>query len=321
VNAFVNWARALNNPAAPLGTIELLTSPAQEFDDNGHVTTVDPAMLANVVDSFDAWKGRCNANAENVAVFYFCGHGVEKDTHYLLLEDFAKVEDRLLENSIDLNATLDGMAKCKASSQYFFIDACREVPHGLLKKVGGRGKNLIEGDVDADTRSAVGRLSATVSGAKAYGVPNSSTLFTDALIRALNGLGSRKRAGSWAVTFNRVSEATTLLLQRQAPPQNTQSSGSGDGAMHVLTEDPLIPVVIRCDPEAAASVGSVELVAVRRNDRHFQYPSSQGGWLVDVPAAYYTVALQFPNGEYSNTVEQDLVVNPPLPDPLVVGVV
>ena len=55
-----------DNPVAPLGSIELLTSS------DGNVT------LAAVSGAFRQWYERCDRDKDNVALFYFSGHGVSR---------------------------------------------------------------------------------------------------------------------------------------------------------------------------------------------------------------------------------------------------
>src|SRR5688572_2824070 len=56
----------------PLGSVELLLSwPDAKFRD----VEVDPADQANFDDAWMRWYDRCAEHPDNVALFYFCGHG------------------------------------------------------------------------------------------------------------------------------------------------------------------------------------------------------------------------------------------------------
>ena len=57
-----------------------------------------------------------------MALFYFCGHGLERDKQYLLLEDFGETPLDPLAASIDLDRFHDGMAACAADAQVFIAD-------------------------------------------------------------------------------------------------------------------------------------------------------------------------------------------------------
>ena len=127
--AVCNWASTeYGNAAAPLGSIELLISARDPYDVPLGGISVDRATEANVRDAVQRWLQRADRNPGNIALFYFCGHGVEKDNQYLLLEDYGANQYQPTEASIDLNGFHTGMLSCKAGTQLFFADACRQVP-------------------------------------------------------------------------------------------------------------------------------------------------------------------------------------------------
>jgi hypothetical protein len=70
-------ATGFHNPNAPLATVEMLFSPSQPYTrpDSAEVL-VEAATRANIAQGFERWLERAAAHDENVAVFYFCGHGV-----------------------------------------------------------------------------------------------------------------------------------------------------------------------------------------------------------------------------------------------------
>src|SRR5690348_1004793 len=63
-----------NNAQAPLGSVELLVSPAP----GGALPPwpAEGATLANVRAAYKRWLARCDLNPGNLALFYYCGHGV-----------------------------------------------------------------------------------------------------------------------------------------------------------------------------------------------------------------------------------------------------
>jgi hypothetical protein len=91
------------NQQAPLGSIELLLSPATinyELPDGGF-KQVDAATTPNIQAAFNNWYARANKSEKNVAVFYFCGHGLESDVTLLLLEDFGSNPNNLWDHARD----------------------------------------------------------------------------------------------------------------------------------------------------------------------------------------------------------------------------
>jgi hypothetical protein len=66
----------MNNPRAPLGSLELLTSPTVDYELSPSLKRpTEEAVMENVKKAFKRWFHRLDSNPENVAFFYFCGHG------------------------------------------------------------------------------------------------------------------------------------------------------------------------------------------------------------------------------------------------------
>lgn len=72
----------------PLGSIELLLSQHGGYQYKG--AAVDEATLPNAEAAAYSWYQKCDSRHGNVAFFYFCGHGLQRDKQYLLLEDFGQ---------------------------------------------------------------------------------------------------------------------------------------------------------------------------------------------------------------------------------------
>ncbi|HVK14220.1 MAG TPA: caspase family protein, partial [Gemmataceae bacterium] len=129
--------KGYHNPDIPLGTVEVVQSPAppDPADAPSKLTRLDgksvdigPATMAGIDAAFNAWYARCHARADNVALFYFAGHGLGiPPAQFLLASDFQhpqKIDP--WENAIDFTRLRLGMWKCQARTQLFFVDACRE---------------------------------------------------------------------------------------------------------------------------------------------------------------------------------------------------
>ena len=116
----------LQNQNAPLGTVELLTT-APQFETRTCSLTIEQPNISNIESAFHRWFQRGNTNKNNVALFYFCGHGVQKSDkdHLLLASDFGNSLNPW-QDSFNFTKTYQGMVECQASVQCFFIDACRD---------------------------------------------------------------------------------------------------------------------------------------------------------------------------------------------------
>ncbi|MCA2218034.1 caspase family protein [Jidongwangia harbinensis] len=288
----------LNHPGARLGTVEVLLSPPAEHVDpvEGEIRVGVP-NLANTIAAFEAWYERCDSHEGNVALFYFCGHGVQKESPYLLLEDFGQSRLAMMRNSVDIMATYTGMAACQARSQYFFVDACREIPQQFLENLGGAGHVLKDPEVVSDDRDGALLFGAS-GGHKAYGRPGQATRFTEALIRSLEGLGARPDNGRWVVDFPGLQRAVTTVLRLgdpAAPVQRPQSFGAvGDGIVQVCAQPPYVPLRVSCwPPEAVGRPGTTVLLESLSQAAEPVTPTARdGGWDADVRADMYRLAVQ-----------------------------
>src|SRR5688572_2449547 len=135
--ALYNTAIELHNNNSwitPLGSIEVLVSPSP-----GGIpvftgfNNIEPATHANIDKSYAAWKTRCDSSVDNIAIFYFCGHGLGKGLdQFLLVEDFGKNANSPWADAISFDDSRIAFYSCKAKTQLFFVDACREVTNTLL---------------------------------------------------------------------------------------------------------------------------------------------------------------------------------------------
>jgi len=281
----------LRHPTARIGTVELLLSPAQSWAGRQGPTPIELPNSANVVTAFEAWYERCEADPDGVALFYFCGHGVQRGTPLLLAEDFGRSRLSMLENAIDILATFYGMAACPIRTQYFFIDACREIPQQLLGRLNGTPRVLIDREVFGEDRDC-GLLFATSGGHRAYGVRGTATRFTEALIKAWEGLGGRQDSNRWVVEFGGLQYAVTALLQRddpKAPSQRPQSYGlAGNAVLQVCPGPPVVPLRVACRPPGALQAGDATASLARLGSRDLEpLLRSEEGWLAELPADVY----------------------------------
>src|ERR1035437_3878017 len=214
---FANWLRTnLSNPAAPLGSVELLLSPTNYQQPGATpVQQVDAATMQNIKASFNSWYGRCNANKDNVAIFYYSGHGLEDEIMVLLPEDFGEPSQNLWDNAIDFTATWYGMAECSAKTQCYFIDACREKSIDLLKtsKLDAHALKTTQLVTFPERDGYV--LKGAPLGRQAHGPASGVSYFTQTLIACLNGVGASHKVGSkWIVTTDSLTGAAVRFMKR-----------------------------------------------------------------------------------------------------------
>jgi hypothetical protein len=173
---------------APLGSIELLISPAPS-DPNPFPLGMnsEPATIANLRAAYGAWRARCDRNHDNVAMFYFCGHGVEKIEQYLLAEDFGDDPNNPWLGSFAFDSTRLAFHACRAATQCFYIDACRKVTSGMLQvRPSASPLETVQEDVAECLHDLT--MKASARNTTALGPKKKPSYFTQALIKAFQGL-------------------------------------------------------------------------------------------------------------------------------------
>jgi hypothetical protein len=312
------------NAHAPLGSVEMLLS--DKTGQNFAGVQVDDATSDKIQTAFEAWKGRCHADPGNVAFFYFCGHGLQKDVVALLPEDFGASENNLWKQCIDFDKTYAGMARCRAGSQFFVIDACRELSQTAIMDQQFGGTALISPRLgDSHLRTAP-RLFATALGRQAFGDTNGVSRLTAALIECLDGLGATDDGASWVINTSQLGMAVQRLVRHQNEvqnvPENNRQTVDPAGGDHANGPQPLLvfpdgysPTVIvklGCNPSSIAD--KVTFFAVPENGQK-QPALNRGPWTTTVSAGFYVFGCSFDLAGAPNDVRTVRVfVKPPIYD-------
>ena len=284
---------------APLGTVEVLLGSDSGAPATVRGTPVEPPTMANVTAAVQRWSDRCSGSPDDVALFYFCGHGLEREHQLLLMEDFGAHEGSLLQNALDVDALHLGMARCPAGTQLFLVDACRELPRDLFPLVSGVAQGVLDARLDGNLPRDAPILRAAARGRKAFAAQGQSTQFLQALVQALRGGGAQPDLGGagWVVRYNALAGAVASLLA-QAPTEHRQTirtgGEAGDALVHELPGPPLVPVVIDCDPAVRAEIATLQLEALGGGPTYARQPAP-GSWQVQaLPDIYQLRAVVTP---------------------------
>ena len=237
------WLRTeYTNPTVPLGSIELLLSPAEQVTPAGGTPIgIDRATMQAVDDTFrHGWFPRCNAQQGNIAFFYFAGHGISTASQYLLLDDFGDPQKpNLWANCIDFDGMRVGMRRNNADTQLFFIDACREKPIDALVQLNPNGNPLVTSSV-FDQVGAYAVYHAAADGLQAYGPSNDVTFFGSAVLEALGGAGALQKNGQWVVDTFMLGSALGHIMNVLATEHNQALSCNPNASGK--------PVPLHCPP-------------------------------------------------------------------------
>lgn len=199
------------------------------------------------------WKDECNRSVNEVAFFYFCGHGIEHNgIRALLAQDFnAATHD--FKKSLDLATFYDATASFQATNKYFFIDSCRETPRPVRSLTKISPNPVIYPSIGLSHCKDAPLYSATKESDSAWGHKTQISQFTDAIIRAFNGsgacMGGGDFQGKWIVSGHRFMQGITDVLELEkkyngAKHQTPQNDGNMTGTvLHVIENNPEIPAV------------------------------------------------------------------------------
>lgn len=318
--AFASWVlEEFNNPMAPLGTVELLLSPESEVALSEKMSkTVRPATMTEIREAFDRWYNRCDTDPQNIALFYFCGHGVSHKHTILLPQDYGARNNAPFDNAFDLHGSWEGMGRCKAELQCAFIDACRQSAWSLQKYSEEPARPLIDPIKGTKSNRDAPRYMATGPADSAYGKTGEVTDFTKALLHCLKR-GALKQRGEWLITTFRLGEALSLAMQEKMNPDRPQLSSMEDQivmgrTIHRMSQPPEIPVSLGCAPEEATRYAHLALASPDEPTKlHYQREiPAAGPWQLVAQAGHYTALANFPNKQYQ-TGKCPVWVDPPGP--------
>ncbi len=323
--AFADWliTTPLNNPQAPLGTIEMLLSAPTAGNNlytlpDGRLEQVEAATYDHIYQSFDTWFRRCNNNPNNVAVLYYCGHGLEKEHLALLPEDFGRYQGNPWATAINFHRTLSGMkTTCKAATQCYFIDTCRQVDNQTLETSDFGGSSLRQNDLTGLHNSPTSLvLFATQVGRSAYGNRNEVSRFTTTLIKALSGGGASRKGRNWVINLSNLASGVNDLMKlgnerELVANQMTNPLVEGPNyhsVIHHLAEKPSVTAKISCNPTEATARARLQLLS--RSQSYDREPAADP-WQIEVEAGTYDLKAEFDGGEFRPIEHFEEWVMPP----------
>lgn len=261
---FLDTDAGFHNPDRPLRSLQMLCSDVGQVsvaDAGGVVRSVDRARMFTVKKAITDWIARSSRNPENLAIFFFCGHGLAfgEAENSLLLEDFGGTPINPMDDAIAFDSfRLGVMRHCAARHQIHLIDACRTPPtKEFLDVYGGdeTGNPIAVAGLSRKLRDKIAPVYfATGLGAAAYGLTGQASLFTQGLLKSMRGPASRDKDPHWEVQVVALAEGINKCLASmvfQVQPQYCQPHEAGQELMiHRLRTDPeAIVKVFTRDPE------------------------------------------------------------------------
>lgn len=262
--AFTDWViQHFHHRDKPLASVRLVASGLAQGRYRNPIDNQDidipAATLQNVKQAVREWKAAGDSDEGNLLLFYFVGHGIARGSaQSLLVKDFGSDDNAPLDGAIDFMQMRVGMQRCQARQQVYFIDACRAISDQLLGG-GFAGDSIITPGLQGYRGPLACEAPvyfATLLGDEAYGRPGEPSIFTDALLRSFRGAGSDDAEGDWRVRTTNLTTALDFFARRAREQgldilQKPSSTDASAFFIHYLADKPTIPVVLKCDPEAA----------------------------------------------------------------------
>lgn len=261
----VNDAVAFRETLLELGMVgtdqvTLLTTPAR------HPTARD-ATRRNIKAEIDRFY-RSGEQYDRL-FFFFAGHGLlayrdggRAVLHTAILP--ADVEDLRRDGDllIDVDELLDVMSLAGPREQFYFIDACRDLPYDTHPNVGGLG---LAGEPPGYARS-LSCLYAVSPLGKAVGQKHGMGAMTTDLIAALRGEGSGlahdPETDTFVVTIQSVRDHVRAEVEARVKNEPAYArryllpeldpKGPLPGPLRVIGDVPPVPVTVHIEPEEAA---------------------------------------------------------------------
>ncbi|MBY5841305.1 caspase family protein [Rhizobium leguminosarum] len=214
--AVADWfIEHFDNPDAPLGSVSLLISGDTSLytRKDGHQIDVERADLRSVKAAIVAWERRISSHPDNIAVFYFCGHGISSGQKAaLLLSDYGH-PDYAYEPAIDLDLLKGTLRNSNADRQLFLFDCCRTNADGIYdieSTIGSRILSVPRRERTGTPAQTV--MFATVAGAEAYGIEDGVSIFTSCFLDAVNFAAINDDTGPWVATTASIFGAIGRLV-------------------------------------------------------------------------------------------------------------
>lgn len=313
-----NWfLNGFTNPQRPLGSLDVLLSTGAFSEGAKPPTAVATPTFENLKTAFRQWRDRCAAHDNNHAIFYFCGHGFEESSHYLLPEDALDDPGDVTGKFIDFDATLTLMGQCRARAQLYFVDACRSPFSKRLQDIRKAameaainqgqaprplGKALLGNEAGPffEPRNAVIYKSAGRKGAPAKSRRGQESYFVEALIECLKNFGAANDFGSgehW-VRIESLRDALQERMRRSSRKNSLEEVGFDfdpfrfnpnlNPDLHLIAS-PIVQTKIQLDPSSRHTETTIELEGPKK----YSCPPGPGPWEHEMEPGIYDVTFNF----------------------------
>jgi hypothetical protein len=220
---FADWfLDKFDNADSPLASLSIILSEANatpyQHPSIAKRTAPQPAgTIDEVSNAVTKWLKRANGRRDNSLIFGFCGHGLHSGNPVLLCRDYGRNDQNPFRGAIDFEQFRIALSTRQPDTQLLLIDACRtpDLETALLGQASpGDALLAVKSLTDRDETPAMQSVHfATSLFTEAWGRNDGPSLFTEALIKALDG-GAAEHSAGWWVTTSRLHTVLSTYLQR-----------------------------------------------------------------------------------------------------------
>lgn len=314
----------------PVATIRLLLSPSrQELQVQPLLATLGASKCTRDNFSTDAFEWRTDASrsSEDVTLFYFCGHGVQRRANdaVILFQDFGAPNGPALAKAAEIDNIYLGMApprdptKTIAQNQLYLIDACRIRPKAFNATDWMNVPTLWDTESSVDNRTSP-IFYAAIPGTEAIGRPAQMSYFCEALLNCLKGNGGdnlfdqASNGHRWQVTSLNLVRALKLELAEMNAKHGTSLNFEPGGAnkemtINYLPAPPELDLCIEINPGEAAHCSRLTVTEMKNNQKVGQFdPPLSPPHHVRIVSGVYDVSAQInpPTPPYKDASQFDM---------------
>ncbi|MFJ8018370.1 caspase family protein [Streptomyces sp. NPDC096339] len=291
----------------PLGSVDLLVSvrTGDPFPEASGLV-LPTATIDDIRTAFEAWLARCSQHDDNIAVLYFCGHGLQSESQVLLASDFNRFSSSPFAQAFDFDVTRLALQQRGPRSQCIVIDACRT---DCLDQGPVRALPLAQPEPFDPLKCENELILRPPPFLEATGPHGDVSHLTRALLRALDGqAATTDDDGAWVIRTAGVHQAIDLLLREElgvlSLAGGVDAHSRGDTLLLRLEAAPVTRLTVNCRPAEEASRSTLSCVPAYPPDlpgvecglpRHSKgddgrAPSQE--WRMELQAGYYLLSAQ-----------------------------
>ncbi|MBV9282901.1 MAG: caspase family protein, partial [Chloroflexi bacterium] len=216
------WLNDVDGGGVPKYNLSLLLSPSPSSDVPPGLQYLD-ATRGRIIEAIDRLVKQSGGKGERL-FFHYSGHGLTSrfnfhDENAIVPGDFNEL---LTDNSLSVQSILDYFAATEFQDQFFFIDACRNIPWETEIRIGAVPPRVRDPGLPAIQQFVCYATSPGVKAIEIREAGNERGAFTEALLEGLRGAGAAKAwdveldqyVVRWDRLFNYVRDRVTAQKLR-----------------------------------------------------------------------------------------------------------